>query len=57
MEILNSARDIYRHIKSMGYDASRIYPGYTDVMKSMLRDYYLNAEAFENTGAIMIARE
>jgi len=52
----DSARDIYRHIKSMGYDASRIYPGYTGVMKSMLHDYYLNAEAIQKSTAVMIAR-
>lgn len=52
----DSAKEIYRYIKSMGYDASRIYPGYNGAMKSMLHDYYLNAEAISKSAAIMIAR-
>ena len=52
----NSARDIYKHIKCLGYDASRIYPGYTGVMKSMLHDYFLNLEAIDKSGTVMIAR-
>lgn len=54
---VDSAKEIYRHIKSIGYDASRIYPGYNGAVKSMLHDYYLNADVIENTPAIMIARE
>ena len=53
---MDSAKDIYRHIKSLGYDASRIYPGYSGVVKSMMHDYYLNAEALEKNATIMIAR-
>lgn len=53
---VDSAKEIYRHIKSLGYDASRIYPGYSGVMKSMMHDYFLNAEAWEKSAAIMLAR-
>lgn len=52
----DSGREIYRYIKSVGYDASRIYPGYNGVVKSMSHDYYLNKEAIEKSSAIMIAR-
>jgi hypothetical protein len=38
---VNSAREIYKHIKSLGYDASRIYPGYGGAVKSLKHDYYL----------------
>lgn len=53
---MDSAKEIYRHIKSLGYDASRIYPGYSGVVKSMMHDYYMNAETLENSAAIMLAR-
>ena len=36
---VDSAKEIYKHIKSIGYDASRIYPGYNGAVKSMLHDY------------------
>lgn len=52
----DSGREIYRYIKSVGYDASRIYPGYNGVVKSMCHDYYLYKEAIEKSSAIMIAR-
>lgn len=53
---MDSAKEIYRHIKSLGYDASRIYPGYSGVVKSMMHDYYLNAEALEKSATIMMVR-
>ena len=53
----DSGKEIYRHIKSVGYDASRIYPGYNGFVKSMSHDYYLNKEAIEKSSAIMIARD
>ena len=52
----DSAKEIYRYIKGQGYDASRIYPGYNGVVKSMKHDYYLNQDAIECSAAIMIAR-
>jgi hypothetical protein len=52
----DSGREIYRYIKSVGYDASRIYPNYNGVVKSMCHDYYLYKEAIEKSSAIMIAR-
>ena len=52
----DSAKEIYRHIKSLGYDASRIYPGYNGVVKSMAHDYYINEEAIKKNVAIMISR-
>lgn len=52
----DSGREIYRYIKSVGYDASRIYPNYNGVVKSMCHDYYLDKEAIEKSSAIMIAR-
>ena len=52
----DSGREIYRYIKSVGYDASRIYPNYNGVVKSMSHDYYLYKEAIEKSSAIMIAR-
>ena len=53
---VDSAKEIYKHINSIGYDASRIYPGYKGVVKTLLHDYFLNAETLENSSAIMIAR-
>ena len=52
----DSGREIYRYIKSVGYDASRIYPNYNGVVKSMCHDYYLYKEAIEKSSAIMIAK-
>lgn len=52
----NSAKELYSYIKNIGYDASRIYPGYNGVVKSLLHDYFLNSEAISKSSAIMIAR-
>lgn len=52
----DSAKELYRYIKNIGYDASRIYPGYNGVVKSLLHDYFLNSEAISKNSAIMIAR-
>lgn len=54
---MDSAKEIYRFIKAIGYDASRIYPGYSGTVKSLMHDYYINAEAIAKTPAIMIARD
>ncbi len=53
---LDSAKEIYRYLKSIGYDASRIYPGYNGVVKSLLHDYFLNSETISKNSEIMIAR-
>ena len=53
---LDSAKDIYRYIKSIGYDASRIYPGYNGVVKSLLHDYFLNSENISKGSSIVIVR-
>lgn len=53
----DSAKQIYRFIKSIGYDASRIYPGYSGTAKSLMHDYFINSEVIKNTPAIMIARD
>lgn len=53
---LDSAKELYRYIKSLGYDASRIYPGYNGVVKSLLHDYFLNSESISKSSSIMIAR-
>jgi len=52
----DSAKELYRYIKNIGYDASRIYPDYNGVVKSLLHDYFLNSEAISKNSAIMIAR-
>lgn len=54
---MDSAMDIYKHIKFLGYDASRIYPGYHGVMKSMMHDYPLNADKINSIGTIMRMRK
>ena len=52
----NSAKELYRYIKSIGYDASRIYPGYNGVVKSLLHDYFLNSENISKGSSIVIVR-
>lgn len=52
----DSAKEIYGHIKNLGYDASRIYPGYNGVVKSMLHDYYMNEETIKKSGIVIKTR-
>ena len=40
----NSAKQIYNHIVNLGYDASRLYPGYNGVARSLKHDFYLYKE-------------
>ena len=54
--LTNEGKELYSYIKNIGYDASRIYPGYNGVVKSLLHDYFLNSEAISKSSAIMIAR-
>ena len=53
---LDSAKELYRYIRNLGYDASHIYPGYNGVVKSLLHDYSLNSETISKSSNIMIAR-
>ena len=52
----DSAKELYRYLKNIGYDASRIYPGYNGVVKSLLHDYFLYSENISKSSSIMIVR-
>lgn len=54
---VTAARDIYKHIKKLGYDAARIYPGYYGVVKSLMHDYYLNSDKFKDSSTFLATRE
>ena len=45
----DSAKGLYSYLKCIGYDASRIYPGYNGVVKSLLHDSFLNSEAISKS--------
>ena len=45
----DAVNELYGYLKSIGYDASRIYPGYNGVVKSLLHDSFLNSEAISKS--------
>jgi len=53
---VNSVKEIYRHLKSLGYDASRIYPGYRGAIKSLEHDHYVFADRLAAHSKSMIVR-
>lgn len=53
---IDAAKEIYKHIKHLGYDASRIYPGYSGVVRSLQHDYFLHAETLSHNAIATILR-
>ena len=53
---MDSAKEIYKHIRTLGYDASRIYPGYEGAARSLMHDYFLKCDVVKNASVVLLAR-
>lgn len=53
---INSAKAIYKHITSLGYNASRIYPGYQGVAKTLIHDYFLKEDLLKELPEVILFR-
>lgn len=52
----SAAKTIYGYIRNLGYDASRIYPGYRGAAKSLMHDFFLHSEKIEASPELLINR-
>ena len=52
----DSAKQIYDHINKLGYNASRLYPGYNGVVKSLKHDFILFEERLSSDKVLIAKR-
>lgn len=50
------AKGLFEYLRSLGYDASRIYPGYSGCARALMQDYYLKADFLNEFPAVLLSR-
>jgi len=51
------ARILYKYLKGIGYDASRIYPGYIGVSKAVMHEHFMYDKMLDKSPIISIASD
>jgi len=54
---LDEARVLYKYLKGIGYDASKIYPGYIGSSKAVLHEHFLYDDMLDKNPIISIATD
>ena len=54
---LDEARVLYKYLKGIGYDASKIYPGYIGSSKAVMHEHFLYDEMLDKSPTISIATD
>lgn len=52
----DETKELFEYLKSLGYDASRVYPGYSGCARALMQDYYLKAEFLNKFPVVLLSR-